>query len=347
MSVERLSPFPVRVLLMVVPKWQIVVASRRYPGDDPLMIVDRGIVIDCCARAAEEGVVPGLRVRAAQLRCPEGIVVPYDPASEEILFDEVVREIEKFVAPSVHVVRPGVAAVAARGVARFYGSEVAAAERMVNALTHLGYPHVGVSVADGLFAAEVAATDGNGDGKRNPVFLTSGTSRAFLAPYDISVLARTGRASEGLVRTLCQLGLTTMGAFADLDPQHVVQRFADAGQRAHNWARGMDVTVLSPRRPQDDDAMEVVLDDPEPSGTQIVSKVRPMVEEFMTRLAETGRVCSQAVFCCELPPVSPSAPGVNPGSSAVMICWRDCCASLMTFRVALTSAALTSFVNQG
>ena len=138
-----------------------------------------------------------------------------------------------------------------------------------------------------------------------------------------------------------------MGAFADLDPQHVVQRFADAGQRAHNWARGMDVTVLSPRRPQDDDAMEVVLDDPEPSGTQIVSKVRPMVEEFMTRLAETGRVCSQAVFCCELPPVSPSAPGVNPGSSAVMICWRDCCASLMTFRVALTSAALTSFVNQG
>ena len=45
MSVERLSPFPVRVLLMVVPKWQIVVASRRYPGDDPLMIVDRGITL--------------------------------------------------------------------------------------------------------------------------------------------------------------------------------------------------------------------------------------------------------------------------------------------------------------
>ncbi|MCM8899194.1 hypothetical protein LRP60_11880, partial [Cutibacterium acnes] len=47
------------------------------------------------------------------------------PDSE--IFDEVVREIEKSVAPSVHVVRPGVAAVAARGVARFYGDEVAAA----------------------------------------------------------------------------------------------------------------------------------------------------------------------------------------------------------------------------
>ena len=62
MSAERLSPFPVRVLLVVVPKWRVVAASRRHPGDDPLMVVDRGVVIDCCARAAEEGVVPGLRV---------------------------------------------------------------------------------------------------------------------------------------------------------------------------------------------------------------------------------------------------------------------------------------------
>ena len=293
MFAERLSPFPVRVLLMVIPQWRIVAASRLHPGDAPLMIADRGVVIDCCARAAEEGVIPGLRVRAAQLRCPEGVVVPYDSASEEVLFDEVVREIEKSVAPSVHVVRPGVAAVAARGVARFYGDEVAAAERMVNVLTHIGYPHVGVSVADGLFAAEVAATDNSGEGKRAPVFLASGTSRAFLAPYDVSVLARTGRADGELVRTLRQLGLTTMGAFADLDRQHVVQRFADAGQRAHDWARGMDVTMLSSRRPQDDDAMEVVFDDPEPSGAQVVAKVRPVVEELMTRLAETGRVCSQ------------------------------------------------------
>lgn len=51
--------------------------------------------------------------------------------------------------------------------------------------------------------------------------------------------------------------------------------------------------MLSSRRPQDDDAMEVVFDDPEPSGAQVVAKVRPVVEEFMTRLAETGRVCSQ------------------------------------------------------
>ena len=57
MLAERLSPFPVRVLLMVIPQWRIVAASRRHPGDAPLMIADRGVVIDCCARAAEEGVL--------------------------------------------------------------------------------------------------------------------------------------------------------------------------------------------------------------------------------------------------------------------------------------------------
>ena len=294
MFAERLSAAPVRVLMAVIPGWRIVAASRRQSGDAPLLVVDRGVVVDCCSRAAEEGVVPGLRVRAAQLRYPDAVVVSHDPASEEILFDEVVREIERSVAPSVHVVRPGVAAVAARGVARFYGGERAAAQRMSEVLTRIGYADAGISVADGLFAAEVAATDVAGPESHDPRILSPRTSRDFLAPRDVSVLARTGQADEALVRTLRQLGLTTVGSFAGLDRQHVVQRFAEAGQRAHDWARGMDVTVLSAHRPEDDDAMEVVLDDPEPFGAQVVTVVRPVVEEFMANLAADGRVCSQA-----------------------------------------------------
>ena len=38
MFAERLNPFPVRVLLMVIPQWRIVAASRLHPGDAPLMI---------------------------------------------------------------------------------------------------------------------------------------------------------------------------------------------------------------------------------------------------------------------------------------------------------------------
>ncbi|WCC79362.1 DNA polymerase Y family protein [Cutibacterium equinum] len=294
MPAERLSATPVRVLMAVIPRWRIVAASRRQPGDDPLLVVDRGAVVDCCSRAAEEGVIPGLSVRAAQLRCPDAVVVPHDPASEEVLFDEVVREIETSVAPSVHVVRPGVVAVTARGVARFYGGEHAAAQRMSEVLARIGYTDAGISVADGLFAAEVAGSEAASSQDHAPKILNPGMSTAFLASHDVSVLARTGRVDESLVRTLRQLGLTTLGAFAGLDRQHVVQRFAEAGQRAHDWARGMDVTVLSAHRLEDDDAMEVVLDDPEPSGAQVVAVVRPVAEEFMAGLAANGRVCSQA-----------------------------------------------------
>ncbi|MDO4413375.1 DNA polymerase Y family protein [Cutibacterium sp.] len=294
MSTERLSATPVRVLMAVIPGWRIVAASRRRPGDVPLLVVDRGVVVDCCSQAAKEGVVPGLRVRAAQLRCPDAVVVPHDPVSEEVLFDEVVREIEKSVSPSVHVVRPGVAAVAARGATRFYGGERAAARRMAEVLARIGYSNAGISVADGLFAAEVAATEIADSENPEPRVLGPGTSKAFLAPHDVSVLERSGRADEGLVRTLRQLGLMTVGSFASLDRQHVVKRFSEAGQRAHDWARGRDVTVLSAYRPEDNDTMEVLLDDPEPSGVQVVAAVRPVVEEFMAGLAANGRVCSQA-----------------------------------------------------
>ena len=78
MFAERLSAAPVRVLMAVIPGWRIVAASRRQSGDAPLLVVDRGVVVDCCSRAAEEGVVPGLRVRAAQLRCPDAVVVSHD-----------------------------------------------------------------------------------------------------------------------------------------------------------------------------------------------------------------------------------------------------------------------------
>ena len=74
-----------------------------------------------------------------------------------------------------------------------------------------------------------------GPESHDPRILSPRTSRDFLAPRDVSVLARTGQADEALVRTLRQLGLTTVGSFAGLDRQHVVQRFAEAGQRAHDW----------------------------------------------------------------------------------------------------------------
>src|SRR6476619_2186891 len=61
--------------------------------------------------------------------------------------------------PDVEVVEPGVFAFGARGPARYFGSETALAAGITAALADLG-EHGRTGVADGLFAALLAARDG-------------------------------------------------------------------------------------------------------------------------------------------------------------------------------------------
>lgn len=294
----RLSSAPVRVLVAVIPGWRVLAASRRVDAEGPLLVVDRGVVIDRNEDAAEEGVVVGLAVRAAQLRCPDAIVVPHDPVAEQTAFDEVVRLVEDSVAPAVHVVRPGVLAVRARGVARFHGGEQAAAERMLEVLRNAGHPGAGVAVADGLFAAELAARSVAGDrrvpGMTGTRILAAGTSCSFLSGHDVAVLAAAGHVGDGTVTTLHRLGLSTLGALAALEPDQVLSRFGEEGRHAHELSRGMDLPVLTARRPEEDEGVEVVLDEPLAAAALVMAAVAPAVERFMAGLADRGRVCSAA-----------------------------------------------------
>ncbi|WP_130865900.1 DNA polymerase Y family protein [Acidipropionibacterium timonense] len=304
-----LSTSPARVILVRIPQWRVWSARNHlgrghsegsraegsraeepFDPDVPLLVVDRGRVIACCDRAAEEGVEVGLRTRAAQLRCPDAVVVDHDPQIEAEGFARVVAAIEAGVAPGVHVVRPGVAAVQARGPARFYGSEEAAARRLLEVVRcpddpgTAGHPGATVAVADGLFAAEQAAA------LATPLrIVPSGRSRVFLSDLDVAVLGR-----PDLTTTLHGLGLRTLGLFAELDRADVSSRFGPDGLLCHELARGMDVPVLSPYRPSDDHAVEVVLDDPLASADEIEAAVRPAVEALMAELGATGRVCSEA-----------------------------------------------------
>ena len=61
--------------------------------------------------------------------------------------------------PDVEVVEPGVCAFGARGPARYFGGETALAARITAALADLG-EHGKIGVADGFFAALLAARDG-------------------------------------------------------------------------------------------------------------------------------------------------------------------------------------------
>ena len=66
-------------------------------------------------------------------------MVKYDEVADARAFEPVVECLEALT-PGVQVIRPGMCAVKARGPARFYGSEAAAAEKLLDRLETLEVP---------------------------------------------------------------------------------------------------------------------------------------------------------------------------------------------------------------
>src|SRR6187402_227885 len=217
---------PTRTILIWCPDWPVVAASRSrgIASGSRLALIDAGEVFACSAAARREGVRRGQRVRDAQARCPELVVVPYEPELDLRLFTPVVEAIEETM-PGVQVLRPGTCAVRARGPARYYGSEEEAALWLLDALDGLGVPEARVGIADGPFTAEHAARAPSGGRIR---IVPEGDSAEFLAPLSVGLLGDSTLA--GLLR---RLGIRTLGQFARLGAQDVAARFGEPGAHLH------------------------------------------------------------------------------------------------------------------
>ncbi len=123
--------------------------------------------------------------------------------------------------PWVHPVRLGVGALPARGPARFFGGEEAVVSRLAETVGE----EVGVGVADGLFAAVLAA--------RSALNVPPGGTADFLGPWSVATLAR-----PDLAVTLQRLGIVTLGQFAALPGASVSDRFGADAAACHAVARG-------------------------------------------------------------------------------------------------------------
>ena len=184
--------------------------------------------------------------------------------------------------PDVEVVEPGVCAFGARGPARYFGGETALAARIIAALADLGVAGL-VGVADGLFAALLAARDGT-------IVSPGGTAR-FLAAQPVSVLAGHDPAAQDLVALLVRLGLRTLGDFAALPVRDVASRFGDAGESAHRLARGLDSRPLAARPPSPDLSVVQEFDPPEPRAEPVVFAAKALAGRLHDGLAARGLTC--------------------------------------------------------
>lgn len=326
----------VRTIAVWCPNWPVVIAAAaggfelQRPGgarpaqpQRPVAVLAANRVVACSASASAGGVHRGMRRREAQARCPELLVLFDDPDRDARAFEPVVCAVEDLV-PGVEVIRPGLLVLEARGPARYYGGESQVTERITDAVAAQAGVECQVGIADGIFAATLAAHRG--------VVVEPGASREFLAPLPLTELCPpadpTSKGRAELVGLLHRLGLRTLGSFAALPVRDVASRFGAAAVYAHRLASGVQERPVAKRQPPVDLTVVQRFDPPIERVDAAAFAARQPAARLHDLLAGRGlastrlRVCAETDHGEELSRVWRCAEPLTPAGVADRVRWQ-------------------------
>jgi protein ImuB len=273
-----------RMLVAWYPDWPVVAAGR--PPSTPAAVIRANRVVAATGAARADGVHPGLRRREAQGRCPGLEVIPSDTGRDVRAWEPAVVALETLT-PGVEILTPGGVALGTRGPSRYFGGDQALAARVAEAVDRaVGQTGCQVGVADGRFAAELAARAVDGRPVR---VIPPGLARRWLAPQPVTAL---GWEFEALSDLLVRLGIRTLGDLASLPAPAVLGRFGPEGAEAHRLARGQDGRSLAARTPPPDLAVTAELDPPAERVDRAAFVAKSLADELDERLAGQGLACT-------------------------------------------------------
>jgi protein ImuB len=227
--------------------------------------------------------------RVLVLSCPDWPVPGYQEIGPAARAFEPVVSVATDFCPQVEVLRPGACAFAARGPARYFGGEAELAARLAAEVSQRGFA-CRVGIADGLFAAELAAR-----AEPSGLIVPSGETAEFLAGLPVSVLGM-----PELCDLLPRLGIETLGALAALPPGEAANRFGTVGALACRLASGLDPRPLIPRPPATDLSVQMEFDPPVEQSEPVIFAAKALADQMHDRLAVGGFACVrvQVVVCC-------------------------------------------------
>lgn len=251
----------------------------------------------------------GHRRREAQACCPQLHIVGDDPARDSRGFDPVVRAVAALV-PRVEVAQPGTLTFLARGPSRYFGGDEAMAARITaTATAAMGEPVLdgalaraggfGMGVADGRFAAGIAARRAARRGV--PVVVPSGrvATAEFLAPLTVRMLSLVAGLDSELVHLLGRLGVHRLGELAALPAADVLARFGHPGAFAHTLAGGGDDRLPGTVEPPPGRQVQRVFDEPVQHTDVVVFVARQLAGELVGALGAGGQVCTRLVVIAQ------------------------------------------------
>lgn len=285
-----------RVLLVEFFYWPFLTIDLK--DVDPLAVVEeKGIVTHVSPRALKVGVRVGDKVRASLGVVPELLVISPDAIDQGGLFSKVANVLEQF-SPLVEIIEPGVCATNSKGPSKYFGGEEELVAQVKEAISNriiemFGISQgarntdifdeksifsFGVSIADGIFTARIAARDSS--------IIPPGGSGPFLAPFPAGELP-----NDKIVDILGRLGVHLLGEFVSLDFNLVMDRFGLEGAILHRMANGLDTSALEPSRIKEDFTQKVELEEPLEVASAVIFACRTRVEEMLSSLLDKGYLC--------------------------------------------------------
>jgi len=300
---------PTRLLAVYCPDWPVIALER--PAELPVAVLRANRIVAAGHAARAQGVLPGLRRREAQARCPQLELHDYDPSRDARVFEKVLIAMEQ-IAPQLEITTPGRCAVPTIGPSRLHGGDRALAKvvlgRVNIALNELTVPTsggarstraaapgcVGVGIADGPRCAALAAEESVArTSGRKPLVIPPGASAEFLASLPVGWLDPDP--ASPLTATLVRLGLRTIGRFAALPPSDVLDRFGPQGLALHQVATGCESRQPVLANPPTDLSVLAEPDPPLERVDQAAFLVKVLAEEFLGQLAARALIADRVL----------------------------------------------------
>ncbi|WP_293818508.1 DNA polymerase Y family protein [uncultured Corynebacterium sp.] len=294
-----------RVAVLWFPDWPVYVQAQSRGWDvlAPAAVIADYRVLACNAAARTQGIRIGMKQRHALAAYPQLNVAVDDPARQASVHEDVLAALQD-VSAVVETLRPGLLAFPVDALARYYGDEASAVEKLLDAAARI-HADCMAGVADDLVSAVWAARLGKSISVRG--------NAEFISELPISVLSIEPelRAPAHLSATLQQLGLRTMRDFAELPRADVAARFGQEAVEWHRIASGHVDRDVAPRRHREDLELRYEADEPIARTETAAFIARHVATALHNKLFAAGEACLRLAVRAYLePPVGYTGPTV-------------------------------------
>jgi nucleotidyltransferase/DNA polymerase involved in DNA repair len=277
----------VRVACVWLPHFPIAIERRSSPALNRRAVIigetteQRDAILDCSTQAEGRGVRVGMPLRQALALCPSASFLPPDLPRYSDAFDQILRALET-ISPLVDPASLGCAFIGLGGLHGHYRDEMALGDALAQAVRRASGLMPSVGLAEGKFAALVAATV---SAAGEVCLVPRGQERQFLAPIDVSLMP----CSRDTLRHLELFGLRTMGDLASLSMGAVQAQFGREGKRIWELTRGIDREPLRPLRREESIREHLAFYAPLISREALVTAGRELLTRLLGQPAMRGR----------------------------------------------------------